>query len=125
MIDDPQSDIRNRISECTELDEDEKMAALQNYPGSLPAQFRLFMTVGQRFEKQGPLRIDFFKRVLKGADEASLLLYAAPISLTRTQNSYLRKHMRFTGPSASSKHGQMVFWTISSILSEHALTNTI
>jgi hypothetical protein len=64
IIQDPQTRIRNAISEPSSLTALEKKDALQNYPGSLPGQFRLFMTVGQQFRKQGELRIMLYRRVL-------------------------------------------------------------
>lgn len=67
--------IRKRITDST-LTQDEKNAALKNYPSSLPEQFRLFMTVGQKFTEQGPPRLKFYDDVLERADEASSLLYS-------------------------------------------------
>jgi hypothetical protein len=37
----------------------------KDYPSTLQEQFRLFMTVGQTFSKQGDLRIEFYDRWLK------------------------------------------------------------
>ena len=70
VIDDPQSDIQTHLMKMRQI------AALQVYPGSPPAQFRPFITVGQRFEKKGPCVPIFFKRVLKIAGEASFLTHS-------------------------------------------------
>ncbi|KAF8523256.1 hypothetical protein BU17DRAFT_85925 [Hysterangium stoloniferum] len=59
VIDDPQF-IQQQISDSPDIERTEKEVALQNYPKSLPEQFRDFMTVGQTFDKQGPLRINFY-----------------------------------------------------------------
>jgi hypothetical protein len=69
VISHPDVQIRQRISECPSLKGDEKRAALQDYPASLAGQFRLFMTIGQTFSKQGALRIEFYDKVLRRADQ--------------------------------------------------------
>jgi hypothetical protein len=78
---DPPETIRKRIIDSA-LTQDEKKAALENYPLSLPEQFRLFMTVGQKFTQQGSPRVKFYDDVLERADEASSLLYSGPVRLT-------------------------------------------
>ncbi|KAF8313034.1 uncharacterized protein EI90DRAFT_3092493, partial [Cantharellus anzutake] len=40
-----------------------------DYPKSLAGQFRLFMTLGQRFGHQAPLRVQFYEEVLARAEE--------------------------------------------------------
>ncbi|KAF8497011.1 hypothetical protein BU17DRAFT_72417 [Hysterangium stoloniferum] len=55
VIDDPQF-IQQQISDSPDIARTEKEVALQNYPKSLPEQFRDFMTVGQTFAKQAPLQ---------------------------------------------------------------------
>ncbi|KAF8324658.1 uncharacterized protein EI90DRAFT_3074728, partial [Cantharellus anzutake] len=40
-----------------------------DYPKSLAGQFRLFMTLGQRFGHQAPLRVQFYAEVLARAEE--------------------------------------------------------
>jgi hypothetical protein len=86
VIKDPKAGILERIRGCAELSNADKAAALRDYPDSLPGQFRLFMTVGQNFELQGPLRIQFYDSVLREANEASflcmpLLFYLLPKQL--------------------------------------------
>lgn len=86
MIKDPKAGILERIRSCAELSNADKAAALRDYPDSLSGQFRLFMTVGQTFERQGPLRINFYDRVLREANEVRflympLLFYLLPQQL--------------------------------------------
>jgi hypothetical protein len=95
------------ITNSPDLSEVEKEAALRDYPESLAGQFRLFMTVGQQFDKQGPLRVQFYDGVLQRAGEASCLFYVAPVSLTAEAAIPKRiddKHKRYTplSPSAQS-----------------------
>ena len=73
MFEDPKAGILERIRGCAELSDADKAEALHQYPESLSGQFRLFMTVGQTFEKQGPLRIKFYKNVLQEVNKASFL----------------------------------------------------
>jgi len=82
VISKPESYIRQRIAESLDLTEEEKSAALQNYPKSLAGQFRLLMTVGQKFSAQGSLRTKFYADVMERADEASSRLYVASTLLT-------------------------------------------
>ncbi len=84
MIKDPKAGILERIQGCADLSDADKAAALRDYPDSLSGQFRLFMTVGQKFERQGPLRIKFYDSVLREANEASLLYNAATVLFTAT-----------------------------------------
>ncbi|KAF8523327.1 hypothetical protein BU17DRAFT_63897 [Hysterangium stoloniferum] len=84
VIDDPQF-IQHQISDSPDIERTEKEVALQNYPKSLPEQFWDFMTVGQEFAKQGPLRIKIYGDVINRADKASRLFYAAPILFTSEQ----------------------------------------
>lgn len=91
MIKDPKAGILERIRGCAELSDAEKAAALRECPDSLSGQFRLLMTVGQKFEEQGPLRIQFYKSVLREANEASflympLLVYLLPRQLYDSLN---------------------------------------
>jgi hypothetical protein len=51
---------------------------LRDFPESLAGMFRLFMTAGQLFSKQGDLRIEFYNSVLERADNVSNELYSAP-----------------------------------------------
>ena len=85
VISDPESCIRWRIAESPDLTDEEKKAALENYPESLAGQFRLLMTVGQKFSTQGPLRAKFYADVMERAEEASALLYVASILLKSRQ----------------------------------------
>lgn len=84
VIKDPKAGILERIQGCADLSDADKAAALRDYPDSLSGQFRLFMTVGQKFERQGPLRIKFYDSVLREANEASLLYNAATVLFTAT-----------------------------------------
>ncbi|KAF8325609.1 uncharacterized protein EI90DRAFT_3072219 [Cantharellus anzutake] len=74
-------DLKSRIK-SSKLSDAEKTATLKNYPESLAEQFRLFMTVGQQFDEQGPLRVQFYKDVLNRANKASRLFYVAAMTLT-------------------------------------------
>ncbi|KAF8512030.1 hypothetical protein BU17DRAFT_69392 [Hysterangium stoloniferum] len=70
VIDDPQF-IQQQISDSPDIARTEKEVALQNYPKSLPEQFRDFMTVGQTFGKQAPLHVNFYadsKQLYRGTD---------------------------------------------------------
>jgi hypothetical protein len=82
--------ILERIQGCAELSDADKEAALHGYPDSLSGQFRLFMSVGQTFERQGPLRIKFYDSVLREADQASFLymlrFYLLPKQLYKSVN---------------------------------------
>jgi len=51
VIKDPKVGILERIRGCSDLSDDDKAAALCDYPDSLSGQFRLFMAVGQKFEQ--------------------------------------------------------------------------
>ena len=75
IVKDPQRQIRNAIMESTSLRDGEKAAARQSFPSTLQEQFRLFMTVGQTFSKQGDLRIEFYDRVVERANEVGFQLY--------------------------------------------------
>jgi hypothetical protein len=77
IVKDPQHQIRNAIKELPNLRKDEKEAALNDYPVTLQQQFRLFMTVGQTFSKQGDLRINFYHRVIVRADEVGFRWYSS------------------------------------------------
>ncbi|KAF8326117.1 uncharacterized protein EI90DRAFT_3128266 [Cantharellus anzutake] len=65
----------------------EKSAALMRYPKSLAGQFRLFMTVGQRFGQQAPLRVQFYEEVLVRAEEASLC-FVSPLGHSQSRQLY-------------------------------------
>jgi hypothetical protein len=84
VISEPESCIRRRIAESPVLTDQEKTAALKDYPESFAGQFRLLMTVGQKFLAQGPLRTKFYADVMERAEEASSLLYVASILLKIT-----------------------------------------
>ncbi|KAF8328569.1 uncharacterized protein EI90DRAFT_3064614 [Cantharellus anzutake] len=56
-----------------------------HYPKSLARQFRLFMTVGQRFGQQAPLRVQFYKGVLVRAEE----LYSSNWPMTPSKQKTL------------------------------------
>ncbi len=64
MIKDPKG-ILERIQDCAELSDADKAAAIRDYPDHLPGQFRLLMTVGQNFERQGPnfTRVSYQKQM--------------------------------------------------------------
>ena len=82
IIKDPQAQIHDAISELPTLTEVEKADALQDYPDTLPGQFRLFMTIGQKFSNQGELRIDFYDRVLRRAKDVGTHLHPTATKLT-------------------------------------------
>jgi hypothetical protein len=82
IVEDPQRQIRNAIKESPNLTEDEKAAALNDYPIALQQQFRLFMTVGQTFSKQGDLRISFYDSVIDRANEVGFRWYSSAPMLT-------------------------------------------
>jgi hypothetical protein len=91
VIKDGKAGILERIRGCAELSGADKDAALHGCHDSLSGQFRLFMSVGQMFERQGPLRIKFYDSVLREADEASflympLLFYLLPKQLYKSVN---------------------------------------
>lgn len=71
IIRDPPNRILKAILESPDLTAEETTTARMDYPDNLPGQFRLFMTIGQKFSTQGDLRINFYDNVLKRADEAS------------------------------------------------------
>ena len=73
MIKDPKAGILEQIWACPDLSDADKAAAQRDYPDSLSGQFRLFMTIGQTFERQGPLRINFYDRVIREANDVSFL----------------------------------------------------
>ena len=87
IVQDPQRQILKALKELPSLGEDEKAAALKDYPITLQKQFRLFMTVGQTFSKQGYLRINFYDRVIKRANEVGFRWYSSAPTLT-TMYSY-------------------------------------
>lgn len=82
IVEDPQRQIRNAIKESPNLREDEKAVALNDYPTTLQKQFRLFMTVGQTFSKQGDLRINFYDRVIERANKVGFRWYSSAPMLT-------------------------------------------
>ena len=84
VISDPESCIRRRIAESPDLTDEERNAALEDCPESLAGQFRLLMTVGQKFSAQGPLRTKFYADVMERAEEASSLLSVPSIVLKVT-----------------------------------------
>jgi hypothetical protein len=88
VINGPKGSILERIRGCAELSDADKAAAIRDYPDHLPGQFRLLMTVGQNFEKQGPLRTKFYDSVLSEADEARSLIYCNYFTYCR--NSCMR-----------------------------------
>jgi hypothetical protein len=76
IVKDPQRQIHNAIMESFNLEDEEIAAALQHYPSTLQGQFRLFMTVGQTFSKQGDLRIKFYDRVIKRTNQVGFWRYS-------------------------------------------------
>jgi hypothetical protein len=74
--------IQQRIMECDTVTEQENWDLRASFPESLPAQFRLFMTVGQTFDKQGDLRVLFYKAVVARATKVRPRLYSTPLPLT-------------------------------------------
>jgi hypothetical protein len=72
--------IKERILSCLSIPELERENMLRDFPESLAGMFRLFMTAGQLFSKQGDLRIEFYNSVLERADNVSHELYSAPPS---------------------------------------------
>jgi hypothetical protein len=106
IVEDPQRQIRNAIEKSPNLREDEKEVALNHYPIALQEQFRLFMTVGQTFSKQGDLRVNFYDRVIERANEVGFRWYSSGPMLTAMYSYSMRptrpenaKHQR-----ASSVH---------------------
>jgi hypothetical protein len=93
IVENPERQIRNAIKESPNLREDEKTAALNDYPITLQKQFRLFMTVGQTFSKQGDLRINFYDRVIERANEVGFRWYSSAPMLT-AMYSYSRRPTR-------------------------------
>ena len=89
-VEDPEHQIRNAIRESPNLSEDEKAVALNNYPTTLQKQFRLFMTVGQTFSKQGDLRINFYNRVIERANEVGFRWYSSAPMLTAMYSYSIR-----------------------------------
>ncbi|OCH91469.1 hypothetical protein OBBRIDRAFT_834132 [Obba rivulosa] len=71
--------IRNLIENETMLDHTEKTTALESFPISAAAQFRMYMTIGQKVGKPSILRERFYQDVMDAADalmvpgQASLL----------------------------------------------------
>jgi hypothetical protein len=76
IVEDPQRQIRDAIMESPNLRDEEKTAVRQHYPNTLQGQYRLFMTVGQTFSKQGDLRIKFYDRVIERANEVGFWRYS-------------------------------------------------
>ncbi|KAF8326793.1 uncharacterized protein EI90DRAFT_3069045 [Cantharellus anzutake] len=75
--------MKSIIDSSSELSKAQKSAALSDYPKSLAGQFRLFMTVGQRFGQQAPLRVQFYNDVLVRADE--LYLSSRPMTPSKQE----------------------------------------
>jgi hypothetical protein len=84
VVDNPEQ-IRMAISsESNKLPAAEQVDTEDGYPDTLPGQFRLYMTVGQTFTKQGDLRITFYNNVLERADEVSSQRYLSASKPTAT-----------------------------------------
>jgi hypothetical protein len=94
IVKDPPRHIRNAIKESPNLGEDERAAALNDYPTTLQKQFRLFMTVGQTFSKQGNLRINFYRSVVERADEVGFRWYSSAPMLTAMCSYSMRRPKR-------------------------------
>jgi hypothetical protein len=94
IIKDPQRQIHNAIMESPNLKDDEKAAARQHYPSTLQEQFRLFMTVGQTFSKQGDLRIEFYNRVIERANKVGFRWYSSATMLTARYSYFIRHPKR-------------------------------
>ena len=62
------------------------------------------MTVGQDFERQGPLRIKFYDSVLREANEASSL-YMPPLVYLLPQQLYDKFNVSEVSPMSSDAHG--------------------
>ncbi|OCH84613.1 hypothetical protein OBBRIDRAFT_891674 [Obba rivulosa] len=60
--------IRGAIEREVMLDATEKATVLSNFPTTTAAQFRIYMTVGQRVGKPGILRAKFYERVMETTD---------------------------------------------------------
>ncbi|KAF8514093.1 hypothetical protein BU17DRAFT_94784 [Hysterangium stoloniferum] len=103
VIDDPQF-IQQQISDSPDIAPTEKEVALQNYPKSLPEQFRDFMTVGQMFDKQAPLRIIFYadsKQLYRGIDPQTTPSKKSPQGRFKTEvlDTALRQILPKINPS--------------------------
>jgi hypothetical protein len=72
VIRNPES-ILAQILACPSIPDFEKCSIRDHYPDDLPGRFRLFMTAGQTFAKQGELRVEFYEKVIKRADAVRLL----------------------------------------------------
>jgi len=94
IVKDPQCHIHNAIMESPNLKDDEKAAARQHYPSTLQEQFRLFMTVGQTFSKQGDLRIEFYDSVVERANEVGFRWYSPAAMLTARHSYSIRRPKR-------------------------------
>ncbi|KAF8328923.1 uncharacterized protein EI90DRAFT_3155623 [Cantharellus anzutake] len=83
----PRNSIKSIIASSSKPSSAEKSAALMRYPKSLAGQFRLFMTVGQRFGQQAPLRVQFYEEVLVRAEEASIC-FVSPLGHSQSRQLY-------------------------------------
>jgi hypothetical protein len=86
VIKDPQTQIRDKISNLPSLTEKTKADALRDYPNTIPEQFRLYMTIGQKYSEQGELRIQFYDEVIQRADYVGSRLYPSTAKLTATRS---------------------------------------
>jgi hypothetical protein len=84
VIKDPQAQIRDTISKLPSLTETTKADALRDYPDTIPEQFQFFMTIGQKYSKQGDLRIQFYNEVIQRADDVGSMLYPSTAKLRAT-----------------------------------------
>jgi hypothetical protein len=90
-IADPERHILKAAMESPNLTDDEKVLVRQQYPRTLPEQFRLFMTLGQAFSKQGVLRIGFYDKVVERANDVGFCSYSYATMLTAMCSYSLRR----------------------------------
>jgi hypothetical protein len=94
IVADPQRQIHDAIMESSNIRDNEKGTAQRDYPSTLQGQFRLFMTVGQTFSKQGDLRIGFYDWVVERANEVGFWWYFSAAMLTAMYSYLIRRPKR-------------------------------